>query len=87
MVILLYGEMEKFTPQTQTIIVTLTDKETMLEVKNGNRDSTGLYNLIFRLETLLKAFVTVESRIGKGTMITVKIPKGGENCESDYSRR
>ena len=62
-------------------------EETMLEVKNGNKDSTGLNNLIFRLETLLKAFVTVESRIGKGTMITVKIPKGGENHESDYSRR
>ena len=51
---------------------------TMDEVKSGKRDSNGLYNLIFRFETLMNAHVTVESSIGCGTRITVRIPVGGE---------
>ncbi len=50
---------------------------TMLEVKEGKRDSNGLYNLIFRFETLMNAKVAVESEIGKGTKITVMIPLRG----------
>ncbi len=50
---------------------------TMNEEKNGKRDSTGLFNLIFRLETLLNAHVEVDSKIGIGTKITVTIPIGG----------
>ena len=50
---------------------------TMNEVKTGKRDSTGLFNLIFRLETLLNAHVEVDSQIGIGTRITVTIPIGG----------
>lgn len=50
---------------------------TMKEVKNGERDSTGLFNLILRLETLLNAHVEVDSQIGIGTKITVTIPIGG----------
>ncbi len=50
---------------------------TMNEVKTGKRDSTGLFNLIYRLETLLNAHVEVESQIGIGTKITVTIPIGG----------
>lgn len=51
---------------------------TMDEVKNGKRDSTGLFNLIFRFERLMNARVTVESCIGRGTKITVAIPRGEE---------
>ena len=50
----------------------------MAEVKSGKRDSNGLYNLMFRFETLMNAKVTVESEIGKGTKITVTIPLGGK---------
>lgn len=49
---------------------------TMDEVKAGKRDSTGLFNLIFRFERLMKAKVYVESSIGSGTKITVAIPIG-----------
>lgn len=49
---------------------------TMDEVKAGKRDSTGLFNLIFRFERLMNAQVSVESRIGQGTKITVAIPIG-----------
>ncbi len=50
----------------------------MAEVKSGKRDSNGLYNLMFRFETLMNAKVAVESEIGKGTKITVTIPSGGK---------
>ncbi len=53
--------------------------ETMAEVKSGKRDSSGLYNLIFRFDTLMKASVDVESTVGKGTKITVTIPLGCEH--------
>lgn len=52
-------------------------EKTMEAVKSGKIDSTGLFNLIYRLETLLNAHVTVESTIGVGTKITVSIPTGG----------
>lgn len=45
------------------------------EVDTGVRDSTGLKNLIFRLENLLDAKVQIESIINKGTEITISIPK------------
>lgn len=50
----------------------------MAEVKAGTRDSTGLSNLIFRFEKLMKAKVTVQSEVGTGTTITVTIPIGGQ---------
>lgn len=50
----------------------------MGEVKAGTRDSTGLSNLIFRFEKLMKAKVTVQSEAGTGTTITVTIPIGGQ---------
>ena len=52
------------------------------EVERGERDSTGLSNLIFRLEKILGADVSVHSKIGDGTEITIQIPtenqSGGE---------
>lgn len=45
------------------------------EIKRGERDSTGLINLIFRLEKLLHAEVIIDSKIDCGTMISVHIPK------------
>lgn len=55
---------------------------TMDEVRSGKRDSTGLFNLIFRFERLMKAQVRVDSEIGRGTKITVVIPRGEkQQCE------
>lgn len=48
------------------------------EVQNGVRDSTGLQNLIFRLETLMMATVTIDSKPDVGTDIKIQIPKGRE---------
>ena len=46
----------------------------MQEIKDGKRDSTGMFNLIFRFEKILNATVQVESRLHIGTRITVLIP-------------
>lgn len=48
----------------------------MNEVQAGTRDSTGLSNLIFRFEKLMKADVTVQSTPSIGTTVTVAIPIG-----------
>lgn len=44
------------------------------EVKAGKRDSTGLQNLIFRLEKLLGATVGIDSNPGCGAEVKVCIP-------------
>lgn len=57
------------------------------EVQAKTRDSTGLQSLIFRFEKLMHAKVKVESVVGEGTSITVRIPTKGEiNSESNYRR-
>lgn len=53
------------------------DIQTYLRGQADNRrDSTGLKNVIFRLEQIMNGKVNIESKIGVGTKITVKIPKG-----------
>ena len=44
------------------------------EIASGKRDSTGMQNLIFRFEKMLKAKVDVKSTIGVGSTITVTFP-------------
>ena len=44
------------------------------EVESGQRDSTGISSLVFRLEKMLNAKVEIESNIGCGTEVTVRIP-------------
>ena len=39
-------------------------------------DSTGLKNIMFRLDKMMHASVSISSRIGKGTVVTITIPKG-----------
>lgn len=46
------------------------------EATAGKRDSTGLRNIIFRLEKVLGAQVRVNSTPGAGTKVVVSIPKG-----------
>ena len=44
--------------------------------EQGLRDSTGLQNIKFRLEKGLGAAVEIRSRIGEGTVVTVRVPRG-----------
>ena len=45
------------------------------EIRDRKRDSTGLFNIRFRLEKILGATVELDSSIGLGTTVTIKIPK------------
>ena len=57
------------------------------EIQTKERDSTGLQSLIFRFEKLMNAKVQVESIVGEGTKITVRIPMKGEiSSERNYRR-
>ena len=64
---------------------------TMNEIKAGTRDSTGMFNLIYRFDKILHAKVKVESKINVGTRITVSIPiikkMGGETLDESNSGR
>lgn len=52
------------------------DSDAMFEsMKKANNTSTGLKNLIFRLNKVTNAEVEVKSKVGEGTEITVTIPK------------
>ena len=44
------------------------------DVKSGQRDSTGISNLVFRLRKMLDAKVEINSRMGYGTDVMVRIP-------------
>ena len=45
------------------------------EITGGKRDSTGLYNLVFRLENMMNAVVDINSKEGHGTIVHIHIPK------------
>ena len=45
------------------------------EISSGKRDSTGLKNVMFRLDKMMHASVDIESRVGVGTTVTILIPK------------
>ena len=47
------------------------------EALNQKSDSIGLKNLIFRLKAIMDATVAIESHEGRGTVVTVTIPKTG----------
>lgn len=48
------------------------------EKPNDGRDHVGLSNVKERLKLLCNGVVTIQSEIGKGTVVTIKIPKEGE---------
>lgn len=58
----------------------------MQEIKDGTRDSAGMFNLIYRFEKILHAKVTVESQPNVGTRVTVSIPLEEVSNESDTGR-
>lgn len=55
------------------------------EVERGERDSIGLDNVIFRLKKQLNADVVINSELGVGTVITVRVPRERKTDESDRS--
>ena len=59
-------------------------KEYEKNLAEGSLDSTGLKNVIFRLEKVMNAKVSIQSRKDKGTKVTITIPKEVKN-ESDHS--
>ena len=54
-------------------------------VDAGTIDSTGLKNIMFRLNKVMHASVGIESRVGTGTAVTVTIPKEKKSYESNNS--
>lgn len=47
-------------------------------LNKGNGDSTGIKNVQFRLEVVMNAGLHLSSEVGKGTIVTVDIPKRGK---------
>lgn len=45
------------------------------DLSAGRKDSTGLKNISFRLEKMMNAYVTIQSRIGSGTKVMITIPR------------
>ncbi|MBQ8975459.1 MAG: histidine kinase [Oscillospiraceae bacterium] len=54
-------------------------------IERGERDSTGLKNIMFRLDKVMGAEVRIQSDMGVGTTITITIPKEGIQHESNNS--
>lgn len=55
-------------------------------IQNGESDSIGLKNVIYRLERIMHASVDINSCAGKGTAVTIAIPKEFKGNESNHSR-
>lgn len=50
--------------------------------KRGEGDSTGIKNIQFRLEKVMNASIEINSMIGTGTIVVIRIPKGEDKDES-----
>lgn len=50
-------------------------------VKNDGRSHVGISNITKRLQSMMSATISTESAVGKGTTVTVKIPKKDEDAE------
>lgn len=53
--------------------------------KSGKEDRAGIKNTRLRLEKIMDAKVNIESEVGKGTKVTIEIPKEVGANESHYS--
>lgn len=58
-------------------------EETMDEIRKRRLDSSGLMNTVYRLEKEMDAVVEINSEIGYGTRVTVRLPKGDDGYEDD----
>lgn len=66
------------------IYVVVSDNGIGFDVNNIDKNSIGLKNLTERLRLMLDAEVSIESEIGEGTSVEIRIPKGREY--EHYSR-
>ena len=57
-----------------------------MAISSGEKDSTGLKNIMFRLDRMMNASVDIQSCIGVGTNVTIAIPREKQINESNYSR-
>jgi len=48
-------------------------------LSSGKADSTGISNILFRLETIMHAAMVINSTIDEGTTVMITVPKGREN--------
>lgn len=48
-------------------------------LSSGKADSTGISNILFRLETIMRASMIIRSTVGAGTTVTISIPKEAQN--------
>jgi len=55
-------------------------------VSAGLKDSTGLTNIVFRLDKVMHAGVDIKSVPGEGTRVVISVPKGGTENEGDNRR-
>ena len=51
------------------------------EIKNDGRSHVGVSNITKRLKSMVNAGIDVQSTIGEGTTVTIKIPKKDEDKE------
>ncbi len=47
-----------------------------------SNESTGLKNIMFRLDKMMNASVQIDSTIGKGTTVLVRVPKEGKDADN-----
>ena len=67
-------EQDKWVIQVEDTGVGFDVSRVRTEVRQGKRDSTGLNNLFFRLEKVMKASMDIRSAEGKGTTVTIHLP-------------
>lgn len=80
------GEVSVITEKNEgTVIITVKDngvgfdvEEYEKEMSDGTKDSTGLKNIVFRLNKMMNATVNIQSVRGVGTSVTITIPKESE---------
>lgn len=57
------------------------------EVQSGQRDSTGIHNLIFRFEHLMHATIDIASEPSKGTRVVIRIPNESEGDRHQVTQK
>ena len=55
------------------------------DIADGKKDSTGIKNIMFRLDTVMHASVSIQSKIGTGTALAITIPK--ESAQNEIHNR
>ena len=81
------SERREWVVQVEDTGVGFNTEKVLVEIKRGVGDSTGLSNIKFRLEKIMRGHMYIQSTEGKGTTVTVRIPKEVYEDESNHSRR